>query len=121
MANVLYEGRRTGAYLISDDIHLSRESVTFAAGDQVEAGTVMAKLVGNGQYVPLNPTATDGSEVASAIAYDNVEPSSTPRRAVVTLRQTAVKASELIWPKKITTEQRQKAIDALALATIILR
>ncbi|WP_412059144.1 head decoration protein [Bartonella sp. DGB2] len=102
-------------------MHLSRESVTFAAGDQVEAGTVMAKLVGNGQYVPLNPTATDGSEVASAIAYDNVEPSSTPRRAVVTLRQTAVKASELIWPKKITTEQRQKAIDALALATIILR
>jgi len=121
MAQVLYEGRWPGAYLVSDDVHLSREVVTFAKSAVIAAGTVMGRITASGKYVPLNPTAKDGSERAAAIAYDNVDASDKDQRGVVTLRQSAVKALELIWPEGITGEQMAAAIADLASQTIILR
>jgi len=121
MAQILHEGRWPGAYLVSDDIHLSREVVTFAQGAVITAGTVMGKVTASGKYVPLNPTKQDGSQKAVAIAYDNVDASDKDQRGVVTLRQSAVKKSELIWPQGITSEQLSAAYAALEASMIILR
>jgi len=122
MAQTLHEGRWPGAYLVSDDIHLSREAVVFAQGSaEIMAGEVMGKLTATGKYIPLAPAAKDGSEKAAAISYDNVDVTDADKLAVVTLRQTAVKASELIWPVGITDAQKTKAIAELEAATIILR
>jgi len=121
MSTTLHEGRWPAAYLVSDDIHLSREVITLAAGNVLEAGTVLGKVTASGKYTPLNPSANDGSQNAAAILYDNVDASASDVPAVVTIRQTAVKESELIWPASITEKQRQAAIDALAAQTIILR
>jgi len=122
MAQVLYEGSWPGAYLVSDDIHLSREVVTFAkSAAPIPAGMVLGKVTASGKYVPLNPTAKDGSEKAAGISYDNVDASDKDQRGVVTLRQSAVKSLELIWPQGITGEQMAAAIAALEASMIILR
>jgi len=121
MAQVLHEGRWPGAYLVSDDIHLSREVVTFAQGAVIVAGTVMGMVTASGKYVPLNPAEQDGSEKAAAIAYDNIDASQEDVVGVVTVRQSAVKASELVWPDTITETAKAAAIADLASQTIILR
>jgi len=122
MAQVLHEGRWPGAYLVSDDIHLSREAVVFAQAPlEITAGQVMGKITATGKYVPLAPAAKDGSEKAAAISYDNVDVTQADKLAPATLRQAAVKASELIWPVGITDAQKTKAIADLEAVTIILR
>jgi len=73
------------------------------------------------KYVALNPTAKDGSEKAAAISYDNVDVATADKLGTATVRQSAVKASELIWPAGITDAQKAKAITELEAATIILR
>jgi len=122
MAQTLYEGRWPGAYLVSDDMHLSREAVVFAqSSTPIIAGTVLGKITATVKYVALNPTAKDGSEKAAAISYDNVDVTQADKLATATVRQTAVKSSELIWPATITDAQKAKAIAELEAATIILR
>jgi len=121
MSTTLTEGRWPAAYLVSDDAHLSREVVTLGTGNVLEAGTVLGKVKASGKYTPLNPLANDGSQNAAAILYDNIDASASDMPAVVTIRLSAVKASELIWPVAISDGQRQAAIDDLAAQTIILR
>jgi len=87
----------------------------------VEAGQILGKLTSNGKYVAFSPTATDGSKKVVAIAYDNVDASTQDKVLVVTIRHSAVKASELIWPETISEADKATAIADLAKSNIIIR
>lgn len=54
MAHTRFEGRWLGAYIVSDDIHLSREVVTFAAGAVIEPGTVLDRITASGKILRQN-------------------------------------------------------------------
>ncbi|ATP11959.1 hypothetical protein BHOIPH791_13450 [Bartonella henselae] len=113
MSQVFYEDVRNGAYLGPYDPDMSNEEVIFASGAFIEAGTVMGKIMATGKYVPLNPSASDGSTRPVGISFATVDATEADQRAVITARLCTVKASELLWPDAITDDQKKDAIQFL--------
>ena len=71
---VLNEGRYRGEFILMEqDGTLSRSTVilTVAASTKLPAGTVVGRLTGTGKYVVYDNDATDGSETARGVTYDN--------------------------------------------------
>lgn len=94
----------------------------FVPGDSFTV-TVAA---GSGKYVAFDPTAGDGSEVASAILMYDCDASATGSNAdtksAVIVRAAEVNASELVWGTGVTTTpQKTAALASLALNGIIAR
>ena len=103
--------------------HSSRKTVTFASGQEVQAGTVLGQLTEGGSYLPLNLVegTTDGSERASAILLYRTGPSDTDRQCVVLDRDCAVKGSALRWPLGMTASDHFAAVSQLATRGILVR
>ncbi len=118
---VLKEGPHTGEYIISEaNGTRSREVVTLASGTAGIVGRVLGEVTASGKYVPLAPAASDGSEQAAAILYDNVDATDADHAAVVTARDTEVRGSSLSWPAAIDEEKQAAATaDLLALGIVI--
>jgi hypothetical protein len=76
---------------------------------------------GSGKYVAYNQDGVNGSEVAAAILYDNVDATSADVEAVIVARDAEVNGSELTWPTDITDGEKTAAIAQLALVGIIVR
>lgn len=72
-------------------------------------------------FVPMNPTATDGTQNAAAISFDAVDVTLADARGLVIVREAEVNASELIWPSGITSTQTSIAIGQLAINRIVAR
>ncbi|CAK00809.1 head decoration protein [Bartonella tribocorum] len=113
MSQVFYEDIRNGAYLGPYDTDMSNEEVVFASGAFIEAGTVMGKITASKKYTPLNPAASDGSQIPAGISFATVDATEADQRAVMTARLCTVKASELLWPDAITDEKKSAAIQSL--------
>lgn len=114
------EGRHTGEYLISEaNGARSREQGTLASGD-LEAGTVLA-LNGDGDYVQLAPTASDGTETAKAVLYGAVDASESAKPCTVHVRACEVEEAALVWPDDITEGQTSTALNDLIDVGIIPR
>jgi hypothetical protein len=77
------------------------------AGDSFKV-TVAA---GSGKYKPFDPTANDGSEVASAILLSGYKDttSADQRAAALTGGPCKVNAAELLWGANVTTTPQQTA------------
>ena len=93
----LTQGKFTGEFLLSEgNGSISREEITVSsAAGALVAGTVMGKITSGGEYVAYDADATDGSEVAAGILYDNVPDSAADQKAVIIARHAEVQASEL--------------------------
>ncbi|WP_375654880.1 head decoration protein [Bartonella sp. CL46QHWL] len=113
MTNIIYDDVRNGAYLGPYDPDMSNEEVVFASGAFIEAGTVMGKITTTEHYVPLNPAASDGSQIPAGISFATVDSSEADEGAVITALLFTVKASELLWPDAITDEKKKAAIQSL--------
>nr|WP_220349048.1 head decoration protein [Alkalilimnicola ehrlichii] len=75
----LIEGQHAGEFMVSEgNKTISREAITVAGGEALEAGTVLGKLSANGNYVQLSPGSEDGSETAVAILYAGADASDGP-------------------------------------------
>lgn len=72
-------------------------------------------------FVPMNPTATDGTQNAAAISFDVVDVTSADASGLVIVREAEVNASELAWPAGITSTQTSIAIGQLAANQIVAR
>lgn len=124
MPNTLTEGRHTGGYIVSEaNGALSREVVTILkkSGHKLQAGTVLGKVTASGKYAPVNFSASDGSQTATAILFDNVDATEKDRSAVVTVRHAEVKASALVWPAGAQTDQIKAALAQLQGSAIVAR
>jgi hypothetical protein len=108
----------TGA-AFADDIGLTITAggTAFVAGD----GFDVAVAIGAGKYKPLAPGATDGSEIAAAVAYAAVRAADADARGVVSARQTAFKGAALKWPPGITAAQKAASITRLASRSLLVR
>lgn len=114
------EGVHTGEHVLSEaNGDRSRELGTLASGNHV-AGTVLA-LNADGDYVQLAPTATDGTETAVAVLYDNVDASEAPQPCVVHARDCTVHGAMLTWPAAATAPQIATGTEELAALHIIIR
>lgn len=82
---------------------------------------VLGQVTASKKYVQLDPAASDGSEVAAAILYDNIDASANDKAAVITARDSEVKAAALAWPAGITAPEKAAALAELAALGIIAR
>lgn len=119
---VFTEGRHTAEYILSEaNGHLSRDKVTILSGQSVVPGQVLGKVTASGKFKALTPAASDGSEVAAAIAYAAVDASVADAPGVVTARSSEVNGPSLGWPAGISAPNKTAAIAALATAGILVR
>lgn len=81
----------------------------------------VAQAAGDNEYLPHDPAATDGTEVASAILYEGCDATSIDVKRTLTLRDTEVTAAELVWKDGLTTNQKTAALASLATLGIIAR
>ena len=81
----------------------------------------MLALNGDGNYVQLAPSATDGTENAVAVLYAAVNASTAPQPCVVHARDCTVHGAMLTWPAAVTDEQITTATEELAKLHIIIR
>lgn len=105
----------------SDEIKfaIADGSSDFIVGDGFDI-TVTAG--GNkGEYKKLNLTGTDGSQIASAVLYADVDASAADAAGVGLVRACEVKKDSLVWPSGITTDQKNAAIVDLSNVGIIVR
>ena len=92
----LTESTRTGEFLRSEaNGTRSREIVTILSGETISAGDVLGKVTASGKYVPLAPGASDGSEEAAAIAYEDCDASAADRDVTAIVRDAEVDAALL--------------------------
>ncbi|WP_434627634.1 head decoration protein [Chromobacterium sp. CV08] len=98
---------------------VSAGSTPFSAGDTF-AITVTSPGTA-GQWRPLNPAATDGSQVAAGVLFATKDVTSGPKPALGITRLAEVNGSELLWPTGITPTQQAAAVSQLAQAHILVR
>ncbi|GHA85400.1 head decoration protein [Modicisalibacter luteus] len=114
------EPRRAGEHVVSEaNGARSREQATLAAGN-CAAGTVLA-LNATGDYVPLDPVATDGTQTAKAVLYAPVDASTAPQPCVVHVRACEVHEEALTWPDGASQAQIDTATNDLVGLGVIVR
>ena len=115
------EGTHTAEFLLSEaNGQRSREEVTLAANQDLEAGTVLSE--NGGEYFILAPGAADGTEVAEAILYGAADTTDgTTAQVSIIARDAEVADADLVYPTGITAAQKTTAIDNLAAEDIFVR
>jgi hypothetical protein len=74
------------------------------------------------KYVVFDPTATDGSQNAAAILYQDTDATSADHPAAIIARNAEVNSAELVWGANVTTAgQKTAALAQLAAFNIIAR
>lgn len=114
------ENAHVGSHILTEVSGLSRDDVVIASGKHAVA-TVMGTVTADNELVQLNPGASDGSEVASAILYRAVDASETAKKDVANTRLTAVRATSLVWPEGITDGEKATALGQLSAKHIVAR
>lgn len=118
--NAVVEPVRPGEFLITEVDHNFRENGTIAEGEKLAAGTVLAKDSG-GEFVQLDDTADDGTEVAAGILYGAVDASEAAKTGVIVSKLAVVADNSLTWPTEISSEDKTAAIAKLAESFLIVR
>ena len=107
---------------MDDDGNLSRDNRVIKAGSGVvPVGMVLGKITASGKYVPRDATAVDGSQVASAIAYAEVDATSADQPAVLVKRHVEVRTSGLVWKSSEDATEIATGLAELATQMIIAR
>ncbi|PHQ72386.1 MAG: head decoration protein [Sneathiella sp.] len=123
---VLTEGRHTGEFILTESNgKRSRDNVTvaFTAAGKLAAGTVMGKITLTDKWKPHEDGASDGSETAAGILYDNVAAeAASDVVAVMITRDMEAKRGALEWDASVnTTAKEDAAITELAAFGIVIR
>lgn len=119
----LTEGTHAGEFLLSEAPGtLSRETVTIASGSgAITAGMVLGKITASGKYKPYDDDNVDGSEVAAAIAWDNVDATSADVAVAAIVRDAEVRLSALQWAATNDATDKTNGLADLVAAHIIAR
>ena len=100
----------------------SREQATVAAGQNLPLGAVVGRVTATGKLAALDPSATDGTEVAAGVLCNAVDATLIDREdAILIARHAIVARGALIWPTGLTAAQRTAAIAQLEARGILVR
>jgi hypothetical protein len=107
MSPSLTEGQHAGEFVLSEaNGNRARDNVivTVGAATTFAAGSVLGKITASGKYVLYDDGNADGSEVAAAVLYDNVENSGgapADFTAVAIVRDAEVRTNDLQWAASV--------------------
>ncbi len=100
----------------------SRDQVTVVSGQNLKLGTVIGRVSATQKVKALDPSATDGSEVAAGVVLQSIDASAAEKNnGLIVSRQAIVADHALIWPAVITTEEKTAAIAQLEAIGILVR
>lgn len=121
---VFKEGRNIGDVVKWEVFQdYSRDAGVLAAGaGDVEIGLVLGQKA-DGNFAPINPTATTGEQVATGVLLNNLTATDTATDVDVTIlaRAALVSQSQLIWPAGATDAQIATSLAELKAAGIVAR
>ncbi len=112
-----------GGFLLSEDETICRAVVTLVSGaGALKAGTVLGKITASGKFKAYDNDATDGSEVARAVLWQDTDATSADTQATVLARLAEVDGDRLVWGSGVTAQgEKDAALADLAAAFIIVR
>ncbi len=100
----------------------SRDQVTVVSGQNLKLGTVIGRVRATQKIKALDPSATDGSEVAAGVVLQSIDASAAEKtNGLIVSRQAIVADHALIWPAVITTEEKTAAIAQLEAIGVLVR
>jgi hypothetical protein len=99
----------------------SRDEVTVAAGQTLAIGAVVGRNTASNEIAALDPSASDGTEIAIGVMGEEVDAVPAPTQAVMIARHALVARQALAWPSGITAEQNATALAQLESRGIVAR
>ncbi|NBV87941.1 MAG: head decoration protein [Betaproteobacteria bacterium] len=100
----------------------SRDQVTVVNGQNLKLGAVIGRVSATQKVKALDPSATDGSEVAAGVVLQSIDASAAEKtNGLIVSRQAIVANHALIWPAAITTEEKTAAIAQLEAIGVLVR
>lgn len=119
----LFEPMNLGDLLKFEGPNLySREAAVVAAGQNLQLGTVVGIHTATDKVHALDPSATDGTEVAAAVLIFDCDATLAERADAVVIRRHAIVARKaLLWPAGVTVEQQKAAEAQLEARGILVR
>lgn len=100
----------------------SRNQVTVVSGQNLKLGTVIGRVSATQKVKALDPSATDGSEVAAGVVLQSIDASAAEKtNCLIVSRQAIVADHALVWPVAITTEEKTAAIAQLEAIGVLVR
>ncbi|MDP2430567.1 MAG: head decoration protein [Pseudomonadota bacterium] len=120
---VLTEGLNLGDLLKYEAPNLySRDQVTVAAGQVLALGAVVGVITASAKIKGVDPSASDGSEVAAGVLIQAVDANLADRDdGLIVARHAIVANHALAWPTGITVAEKQSAIAQLKALGILVR
>ena len=100
----------------------SREQATVAVGQNLPLGAVVGRVTATSKLKALDPSASDGTEIAAGVLAQAVDATLIDREdAILIARHAIVARHALVWPAGITTAQQLAAIAQLEARGIVVR
>ncbi|EPW2942129.1 head decoration protein [Pseudomonas aeruginosa] len=100
----------------------SRDRVTVAAGQNLPLGTVVGMVTATGKVKQIDPSATDGNQVAAGVLMQACDAALAERtNGLMLARHAIVSDHALQWPTGITTAEQQAAIAQLKALGVLVR
>ena len=100
----------------------SRDLATVAAGQQLSLGTVVGLESATNKLHALDPTATDGTEIAIGVLATDVDATLMDvDDALLIARHAIVASAAIVWPAGITAAEQAAAISQLKTLGVLVR
>ncbi len=123
MPTVFTESMNLGDLLKYEAPNLySRDRVTVAAGQNLPLGAVVGMVTATGKVKQIDPSATDGTQVAAGVLMQACDAALTERTdGLIVARHAIVADHALQWPSGITSGEQQAAIAQLKALGVLVR
>ncbi|MGH8586141.1 MAG: head decoration protein [Gammaproteobacteria bacterium] len=120
---VITEGMNLGDLLKYEAPNLySRDQVTVLAGQNLVLGTVAGIVTATAKVKKLDPSATDGSQVAAGVIIQPIDATAGDSPDGLMIARHAIVADHgLVWPSGITTAEKTAKIAQLKNLGILVR
>jgi hypothetical protein len=117
------EALNLGDLLKYEASHLySRERVTVVAGHNLPLGAVVGIVTASGKVKPLDPSATDGSQLAAGVLLQPCDAALAERNdGLIVARHAIVADHALTWPTGITVGEKATAVLQLKALGVLVR
>lgn len=100
----------------------SRDRVTVVAGQTLQLGAVVGMVTASGRVKQIDPSATDGSQVAAGVLIQTCDAALAERTdGLMIARHAIVSDHALMWPTGITSGEQQAAIAQLKALGVLVR
>jgi hypothetical protein len=116
------EGRHACEGIVSEaEGFRSRDDLTIAINQTIVPGSVLGKVTATGQYATYDPSKSDGTQTAAALALYGCTTTSLTDTTSGLTRDCEFRLEAMMWKSGLTQPQIAAAIASLAVAGIIIR